>query len=91
MFSCVATANSVKSLKTMLNLLHKNEQLCVSGGMLVPESRDVLGRKQVWTLTLSVRAVSFGAAIAAMRTLSSMNFEVASMLDTFYDGLIGTQ
>jgi len=75
----------------MWNLLQSNEKCSVTGAMLERASLDELGKKPAWTLTLSVRVVNFGAGIALINTLSSMNFEVASMLATFYDGWIGTQ
>lgn len=74
----------------MWNLLLSSEKCTVTGGMLEQANLDELGKKPAWTLTLSVRAVSFGAAIELIDMLSSMNFEVASMYRTFYDGWTGT-
>jgi len=90
-FSFVVTGNCVKLLKTTWNLLQSNERCIVTGAMLERANLEELGTKPDWTLTLSARAVNFGAAIEALQMLSLMNFEVESTLATFYAGWTGTQ
>lgn len=82
----LVTSPSVESNQTILNQLLSNEKFSASGEVLVVESHDVPGKKQLWRHTLRILALNSGTDIEAMRMWSSMNSVVESTSATFSDG-----
>jgi len=79
------------------NLLLWNEVVMSTGALPVLENLGVLGMRRVSLLILRVPVPNFGMAIRVkhmvilINQLSSMNLEEKLGLDTYCDGLIGTQ
>lgn len=84
----VITGHCDQLQRTLQNQLVWSELALYSSVQLEQENHDLLGNRLGWKLTVRIPTQSFGAVTVAKNVLSSMNFVVASMYHTYYDGLI---
>jgi len=70
-------------------LVQLNEKFGASGVLQQLANQDVLGNKQEWMLTLSVRGPSSGLVTQVRRKLCLMNFVEVLTSPTCYDGWTG--
>lgn len=87
----VVTLHCEPSARHMLFRLACNEWLMSIGAELVLASREELGEKPVWTLTLKIRALNSGVDTKVREMLSLMSFEEESTFPICLDGWIDTQ
>lgn len=85
------TMPSEESARTIYNHLVWSELYMYSGVGLVLESREELGEKQDWTLSLKIRCLSSGMVTMVTNMLSSMNLEGVSLSLISYGGSIAIQ
>lgn len=85
------TMPSEESARIIYNRLVWSELYMYSGVGLVLESREELGKKQDWTLSLKIRCLSSGMVTMVTDMLSSMNLEGVSLSLISYDGSIAIQ
>jgi len=87
----VVISHCEASARHMSFQLGVNEWLISIGAELVLASREELGEKQEWTLTLKIRALNFGVDTKIRGMLLSMSFEEVSIFPICLDGWIDIQ